>query len=47
MVSKQITLGYKSFQIPYKMSWDNYVTVSNADDAISMNCLTRLLLMVV
>jgi hypothetical protein len=30
-VSKQITLGYKSFGSNYKSFWDNYVTVSNAD----------------
>jgi molybdopterin-containing oxidoreductase family iron-sulfur binding subunit len=46
MVNKQITLGYKSFRSYTRVSWDNYVTVSNAD-ARNMNCLMKLLLMVV
>jgi molybdopterin-containing oxidoreductase family iron-sulfur binding subunit len=45
MVSKQITLGYKSFLINTRVSWDNYVTVSNAD-AKKYELLMKLLLMV-
>jgi molybdopterin-containing oxidoreductase family iron-sulfur binding subunit len=47
MVNKLITLGYKSFRDPItRVSWDNYVTVSNAD-AKNTNFLMKLLLMVV
>jgi molybdopterin-containing oxidoreductase family iron-sulfur binding subunit len=42
---QEITHGYKSFLILLRVSWDNYVTVSNADAKDRMS--NEMLLMVV